>query len=338
VPLRQKERAVIIALWVLFMLMIVGVFGFYLIGYPKRSLFDSAWMTLQILTTVGDTGMDRTLGEKIFSAFLMLVGVMAVYYLGVNIVRFILEGELRSFVGRRHVESQIRNLNDHFIVCGFGRMGSALADALQEKRAKFVVLDQSGEAIREADEKGYLYVRGDAMAEETLEAVQVGRARGLAACLPTDSDNVYVVLTARSLNPELTIVSRANYQQTQSKLRTAGADHILSPHQLAADRALTKFMLPAVDELLEIVVHGPDLEVSKISLDKIPAAIDRPLRELELPARASVMVVAVVHADGQRTFNPSPDTTLRTGDELIIIAPEGGVQKMLEHYGPSEVR
>lgn len=187
--------------------------------------------------------------------------------------------------------------------------------------------------MQDAAALGYLHLAGDAMSEDVLSAARIADAAGLASCLPEDSDNVFVALTARDLNPDLRIVAKANYDEAHTKLRRAGADEVLSPSKLAADRAMTKFMLPAVDELLEIVVHGSDLEVSKASLSRLPGAVGQRLRDLGLPNRTGLMVMAVVHEDGSRSFNPSPDTVLNTGDELIVIGPEGGVTKMVDQFG-----
>lgn len=329
----QKIRSIKLAVWILCGLVVTGTVVFYIIGRPRHSFFDAMWMTVQILTTVGDTGYERTRPEQVWSMVLMGVGVLAVFYLGVNVVAFVVDGELRQLLGRRQLESRIKKMRNHFIICGFGRMGRALAEALHKKGAAFVVIDVDEKAMFDAAELGYLHLHGDAMSDEILEAAQIREARGLASCLPEDSNNVFAALTARDLNRDIHIVAKANYEEAHAKLRRAGADHVLSPSKLAADRALTKFMLPAVDELMEIVVHGPDLEVSKVALDRLPGAADKPLHELALPKKTNLMVVAVVHEDGSRSFNPSPDTVLRGGDELIVIGPEGGVTKMVEHFG-----
>ena len=338
-PLRIEKtsgNAISTALAVLVGLTAVGGTGFYLLGHGERSLFDSFWMTLQILTTVGDTGMQRTQPDRIWSFMLMVVGVMAVFYLGINVVRFILDGELREILGRRQLQSRINKLDDHFVICGFGRMGRSLAEALHKRGAPFVVIDRSEEAITEADHLDYLYIEGDSMSDEILEAARIDLARGIATCLPEDADNVFVTLTARALAPRLTIVAKANYEDTHAKLVRAGANHVLSPNKLAADRAMTKFMLPAVDDLIEFVVHGKDLEVSKVSLEHFPGAVGKALHELSLPTRASVIVVAVVDEDGRRTFNPPPDTRLQHGDELIVIGAAGAMERMVELFGEKE--
>jgi voltage-gated potassium channel len=322
-----------IALWVVVGLILTGTGVFWIIGRPDRTLFESLWLTMQIITTTGDTGFERTHGEQVWSVFLMFVGVLTAFYLGMNVITFIIDGELRQALGRRRLESRIRNMKGHFIVCGFGRMGRALCEALTRKQAQFVVIDRSEAEMQEAAALGYLHLTGDAMSEDVLTAARIQDASGLASCLPEDSDNVFVALTARDLNPNLRIVAKANYDEAHPKLRRAGADEVLSPSKLAADRAMTKFMLPAVDELLEIVVHGSDLEVSKANLSRLPRAVGNALRDLGLPHKTGLMVMAVVHEDGSRSFNPSPDTVLREGDELIVIGPEGGVTKMVEHFG-----
>jgi voltage-gated potassium channel len=334
-PVEQKLRSIRFAVALLLSLFVISTFVFWVLG-GAHTIFDAVWMTLQILTTVGDTGIQRTAPEKIWSVVLMVVGVMAVFYLGINIFEFVLDGELRQLLGRRQLQSRLRKIKNHIIVCGFGRMGSALCEALEKKGQPFVAIDRSPEALAAAAERGYMHLIGDSMSEQTLKEAQIDTARGLASCLPEDADNVFVTLTARDIAPDLAIVSKANYEEGAERIRRAGANHVLSPSMLAANRAMTKLMLPAVDELMEIVVHGPDLEISKISLDRLPKAVDQPLRELELPNKTSLLVVAVVHEDGTRSFNPTPNTRLSSHDELIVIGPRGGVDKMVELFGEKE--
>lgn len=334
-PLYQKLRKIRISVAILLGLFIVSTLVFWAIG-GRHTLFDALWLTLQILTTVGDAGIERTMPEKIWSIVLMVVGVISVFYLGINVFEFILDGELRQLLGRRQLQSRIKKMKNHIIVCGFGRMGIALCEALEAKGQPFVAVDHDADTLSQAAERGYMHLLGDAMSEQLLRDAQIEAARGLASCLPEDADNVFVTLTARDIAPNLPIVSKANYGPGADRIRRAGATHVLSPSGLAANRAMTKLMLPAVDELIEIVVHGPDLEISKVSVDRLPKATDKPLRELEIPSRTSLLVVAVVHEDGSRSFNPTPDTPLKIHDELIVIGPHGGVDKLLELFGEEE--
>jgi voltage-gated potassium channel len=334
--LERKLRKIRFSIAILVGLFIISTIVFWGVGGNRHSVFDAVWMTLQILTTVGDAGLDRTMPEKIWSVVLMVVGVMAVFYLGINVFEFILDGELRQLLWRRQLHSRIKKMNGHIIVCGFGRMGRALCEALERKGQAFIAIDSAPEALTVAAERGYMHLVGDAMTEQTLKEAHIDTARGLASCLPEDADNVFVTLTARDIAPNLPIVSKANYEEGGERVRRAGANHVLSPSGLAANKALTRLMLPAVDELMEIVVHGPDLEVSKISLDRLPGAVDKPLRELELPNKTNLLVVAVIHEDGTRSFNPAPDTRLALKDELIVIGPRGGVDTMLALFGEEE--
>ena len=334
-PLEQKLRKIRLSITILIGLVIASTIVFWTIG-GGHTVFDAVWMTLQILTTVGDTGLDRTLPEKVWSVVLMVVGVITVFYLGINVFEFILDGELRQLLGRRKMQSRIKKMKNHIIVCGFGRMGRSLCEVLESKGQSFVTIDENPETLTVAAERGYPHLVGDAGSEELLREAMIDTARGLASCLPEDADNVFVTLTARDVAPNLPIVSKANYPSGFDRIRRAGATHVLSPSGLAANRAMTKLMLPDVDELLEIVVHGQDLEISKVTLDHLPAAIDKPLRELEIPNRTGLLVVAVVHRDGSRSFNPTPDTRLADGDELIVIGPHGGVDKLMGVYGGEE--
>lgn len=334
-PLEQKLRKIRISVGLLVGLFIVSTLVFWTIG-GSHTFFDAVWMTLQVLTTVGDTGFDRTMPEKAWSVVLMVVGVVAVFYLGINVFEFVLDGELRQLLGRRQLQSRIKKMKGHIIVCGFGRMGRSLCEALEGRNQPFVAIDVDTDALTVAAERGYVYLVGDAMSEDLLREAHIDTARGLASCLSEDADNVFVTLTARDIAPHVPIVSRANYPSGADRVRRAGATHVLSPSGLAANRAMTKLMLPAVDELIEIVVHGPDLEISKVSLDRLPRAADKPLRELEIPSRTSLLVVAVVHEDGTRSFNPTPDTRLARHDELIVIGPHGGVDKLIAMFGEEE--
>ncbi len=334
-PLDKKLRSIRLAIAILGGLFVASTLVFWAIG-GRHTIFDAVWMTLQILTTVGDTAIERTVLEKVWSMGLMMVGLMAVFYLGINVFAFILDGDLRQLLGRRQLKARIKKMKGHIIVCGFGRMGKALCEALEKKGQTFVVIDRAPEAFSTAKDLGYIHIVGDSMSEEILKEAQIENARGIASCLPEDADNVFVTLTARDLAPDVPIVSKANYEQGAERIRRAGASDVLSPSGLAANRAMTKLMLPAVDELIEIVVHGPDLQISKLSVRHMPRVVGSTLRELGIPSHTSLLVVAVVHEDGNRVFNPTPDTRLSASDELIVIGPHGGVDKMMDMFGEKE--
>jgi voltage-gated potassium channel len=167
-PLDRKLRKIRLSLAILGGLFVVSTFVFWIVG-DAHTIFDAVWMTLQILTTVGDAGIDRSIPEKIWSVVLMIVGVMAVFYLGINVFEFVLDGELRQLLGRRQLQSRIKKMHNHIIVCGFGRMGRSLCEELEKKNQPFVAIDRSSEALSVAAERGYMYLIGDSMSEEILK-------------------------------------------------------------------------------------------------------------------------------------------------------------------------
>ena len=332
--LTDKHRKLKVSLVVLVLLLGVGAAGFRLLG-DHRSVFDAVYLTVVILTTVGmkDSSLALNQLEQTWALVLMMLGISTVLYVGSILVAFFIDGDLRRLLGQRQLEKKISQLRDHIVVCGFGRMGRALCQRLTEKDVPFVLIENDPQRTVVADGLGYLYVAGDAMSERVLEQAQLDRARGLASCLRSDADNVFVTLTARSLNDRLTIIARAEKAEAETKLRRAGANRVICTPVLGASRITTMLLHPGIDELLELAVHGPDLEISKVCLTQLPAAVDRSLRELSLPANVGMMVVAVVRPDGSRQFNPPPDAHLHEDDEIIVIGPKGGVDKMFEMLG-----
>lgn len=328
---RQLKLSIIL----LVSLLLVGVAGFYLLG-DGRTLFDALFMTAHVLTTVGDSRRQLNGAEEVWETVLMLAGIVAALYAGGNLVAFLIGGEIQRMFGRRQLLNKISRLHDHYIICGFGRMGRALCAALAQRDVPFVLIENNAERTAAADRLGYLYILGSAMAEQDLQLARLDEARGLASCLRSDADNVFVALTARGLNEKLTIIARAENVDAESKLRRAGADRVICPPVIGANRIMTMMLHPAVDELMDLAVSGPDLEISKVKLSQLPRARGKRLRDLELPAKTGLMVVALVHPDGQRRFNPPPDTQLGTDDEMIVIGPTGGAGQMMALLGGEE--
>lgn len=208
----------------------LAVAGYMLI--EGWSFLDAAYMTVVTFTTVGFEEV-RPLSStgRVFTMFVMVAGVGVMLYILTSVVQLIVVQELfQSLVRRRRMQSRMSKLNGHFIVCGFGRVGKAVAFTLQEQSATLVVIDKNMEALAEADERGMLWVHGDSSEDKNLLAAQVGRAQGLVAATGDDAQNVYVTLTARSLNAGLHIVARASRADAAEKLRRAGADEVVRPY------------------------------------------------------------------------------------------------------------
>jgi len=325
------------SLGILVALLLVGAAGFYLFD-ERGSVFQSVYLTALILTTVGmkQDGVDLNHAQQIWALGVMLVGISAALYAAGNVFAFIIDGELRRFFGSQQLQKKIDRLKDHYIICGFGRMGRALCGRLESKGAPFVLIENNPDHIEEANDMGYLCLQGDAMSEQVLKSSRIDRAKGLASCLKSDADNVFVTLTARGVNRNLLIITCAQEIDTEPKLRKAGADRVICPSVLTANRITHMLLQPDIDELLELTMVGPDMEISKVAIDHLPGAVGRSLRELSLPSETGVMVVAIVRAAGQRRFNPTPDEKLEEGDEMIVISQTGGVDTMMALFGRPE--
>ncbi len=218
-------------------------------------------------------------------------------------------------------------------MCGFGRMGRALCEALSKRDISFVVIDYNPDRTAMAEEHGYLYILGDATLDQTLETAHIHEARGLATCLRSDADNVLVTLSARGLDGDIVITARAEMEETQHKLLRAGANRVICPPVQGATSILQMLLHPAVDELVDIVVSGEELEISKVKASELPKALGRTLQDLKLPTLTGITVVVVVHGDGRRLFNPPPDFQIEPDDELVVIGPPQGVDTLLTEMG-----
>ena len=312
----DNRRQLVVSLGILVVMLFVGSGGFYLLS-DGQTYFETVYLTALILTTVGMKEGDISLNSSQQATW----------------SRSFIDGELRRLFGRRQLQKKIGQLKDHFIVCGFGRMGQALCETLSERDASFLLIEQNPSRIQEADRLGYLHLQGDAMSEQVLADAQIERASGLASCLGQDADNVFVTLTVRGLNDKIFIISRSEEIGAESKLRRAGANRVICPSLPGAKRITHMLIQPEIDELLKLTVTGPDLSISKVALSNLPGAVDRTLRKLSLPSEARLMVVATIHTDSQRKFNPLPNTKLLIDDEIIVISPSGGADKMMQKLG-----
>jgi voltage-gated potassium channel len=293
-------------------------------------------MTVNLLTTVGDDNITLTDVERIWAMLLMISGVLTVFYIGINLVAFIVDGELRALLGRRQLQNKINQLNNHMVVCGFGRMGRELCAALEQRHVPFVLIDINAEKTAIADDLGYLYLHGSAMDGEILRAARLEHARGLAACLTSDADNVFVTLTARGLASKLNITARAENTESQETLHRAGADRVICPPVLGANKIMRMLLNPAIDELMELASDVSELEVVKVFAHELPQAHGKTLQEMALPSQTGVIVVSITAEDGSRQFNPSADTQLNPKDEMIVIGSVGGVDRMLKKWGAQD--
>lgn len=336
-PPALSRRRLLASVCILVGLLVVGSIGFLILG-SEHTLFECMYLTTVILTTVGmkENGLTLSTAEQAWAMLLVLAGISGAVYATTNLMALMVEGEIGRLLGRRQVENKISQLKDHFVVCGFGRMGQALCESLREKNKPFVLVEEDQSQIDDALAKGYLCIRGDAMADQVLSRARLEQAAGLATCLSGDADNVFVTLTARGMSPKLTIIARAESRTSEPKLKRAGATRVICPPVLGATKIAQMLLMPGVDELMELAVAGPDIEISKVLMDELPAAIGKSIRDLDMRGKTQLSIVAVVHSDGSRTFTPTADLILMAGDQILVAGPAGRVRQLSALFGTAK--
>jgi voltage-gated potassium channel len=307
---------------VLFLILVFtsGVLGYRVL--EQYTWLEAFYMTAITLSTVGFREV-RPLGPtgQIFTIALLAAGVGVVFYTAMAVAEKVVQGEFQEFFGRRRMEKRIGSLSDHYLVCGFGRIGEVICRELASKPVPFVVVESQEERARKAEETEHLVVRGDATDEKVLLTAGVRRARGLFAVLPTDAGNVFVALTAKELNPSLLVVARAETARSERTLAHAGADKVISPYAIGGHRMAQAALRPAVVDVIELATGYQSLE---LQLEEIAVPPRSPcegvtLRDSGLREQLGVIVVAIKRASGKMVFNPAADERIEVGDRLIVL-------------------
>jgi voltage-gated potassium channel len=297
-----------------------GTIGFYVIeGY---SPFDAFYMTLITITTVGYAEIHPLSHTgRVFNSFLIFFGVTTLFFAIGAMTQSIIELELGEYFGKRRHRRMIDKLDRHFIICGYGRVGRNAAHELQRSGVPFVVVDLDPERAERAMQAGMLAVAADSTRDETLHALGVTRARGLVAALATDADNLFVILSAKNLNPQLYVATRAGEEEAEEKLRRAGADAVFAPYTVAGYRLAQAVLRPHVFQFFDVAARSMGLDVD-IEQVRVPEGSDfssRSLQQTEIRRELGVIVLAIRKSDGHMLFNPPAETVISVGDYLIVM-------------------
>ena len=296
-----------------------GTLGFSLI--EGWSIGDSLYLATQTVTTVGygDVAPITSLGRS-FATIFMLGGVGVVLYALTSTVQSIVQSELLATFGQRRRLRKMSKLQDHFIVCGAGRVGERLVSSLLASGEPFVVIETDLEKITQLNDLGVHTLVRDATLESTLREAGIERARGLAACLADDADNVYVVLTARDLNPQVHIVARAAEEQAQAKLIRAGANRVVAPTIIGGNRLAVALTKPAVGDFIDsITANTLGLILEQLEVRSGSALAGKRLSETTIRSELDIVIVSIQRLGGEIVFNPSGEAVIETGDILIAI-------------------
>jgi voltage-gated potassium channel len=306
-----------------------GTLGFVLIEqYP---VFDAFYMTLTTVTTVG-YGEIRTLSRagRIFNSFLILFGVIMMLLAIGAMTQTVIELELNQFFGKRRIKNMIEKLENHFIVCGFGRVGRGAADELKLAGVPFVVVDRDDDRVENAIKAGMLAVLADASRDETLLDVHVDRARGLIATLSSDADNLFVILSAKTLNPRLHLSARVAEETSEQKLKRAGADFVFAPYNSTGHRMAQALLKPHVQQFLNFTTQnvGLDAGIEQVLVAEHSMFVGHSLADMQVRRELGVIVLAIRKATGQMFFNPSAESKISGGDHLIVMGQPEGLRKL----------
>ncbi len=300
--------------------LLIGTVGFTVIDhYPP---FDAFYMTLTTMTTVGyGEILPLSRAGRIFNSFLIFFGVTTIFIAIGAMTQTIIELEFGDAIGKRRTKRMIDKLKDHFIICGFGRVGRGAASELQHAGVPFVVVDINAERVERAMMAGMLAANADSTRDETLRLVGIDRARGLVAALATDADNLFVLLSAKGLNPRIYVAARAAEEGAEDKMRRAGADAVFAPYAITGHRLAQSLLRPHVVQFLDFTTKaiGLDIAMEQIRVSETSEMVSKSLRELQLGKDLGVIVMAIRTSDGQMHFNPTAESTVRAGDHLIVM-------------------
>jgi voltage-gated potassium channel len=313
-----------------------GSVGFRLILH--ETWLQAVYRTVVTTTLTGLDTVPATDSARILSIVLVLAGLTIIAYAGAVIVEGIAGGVLSGALAERRRERTIERLRDHFIICGYGRVGRRIAEEFRHAGVAFVVLDRSDEAVAAAEEQGDLLVQGDATDDADLARAGLERARGLVAASDSDADNLYVTLSARAARPGLTIVARASDEDAERKLKLAGADRVVLPYSTAGQVMANLVLKPQVTAFLDVVTTrtGPDLQLAEIEVRRTCPVAGQTIRDLRIRHETGAIVVALRKPDGTFDTTPEPDTPLAVGDVLIGVGSPDEIRRLEDLFAPRE--
>lgn len=312
---------------------LIGLMGYQVIEHA--SFLDSLYMTVITITTVGFREVvEPSAAGQVLTMFLIVAGFGSASYAAITGAEFIVDGHLRTLIERRRMSREIEALRGHVIVCGFGRVGRHLVNQLLREAQDFVVIDENDDKILELQDLDYLYIRGDASEEHVLEEAGLDHARALVACVNSDADNVLITLTAKGLRPSVTVISRVKADETEAKMRRAGADRVIAPATIGGRRIAQILTRPTVADFLDRLGGG----AVDYTLEEVPVTEGSPLdgstlREAAIRERYGCTVVAIRHGDNQELeSHPSATSTLHPGDVILVMGNELDVTALRRRF------
>ena len=315
-------------------LMLSGIVAFGTSGYyfvEHMPLFEAFYMTIITISTVGYAEIvPLTPAGRALTIVIIILGITVGAYTIGMLVRAFIEGEMLKIFGRRKVQKQITELKDHYIVCGFGRIGRIICNELAADNVNFVVIEQEPSIIEKIESKNYLFIEMDATSEEALLKAGIMKAKGIATALRSDANNVFITLTAKGLRPDIYILARASHENNEDKLSRAGASRVVSPHLIGGKRMAQVLKRPTVVDFIDIATMGSSLGLmmEEAMIGNGSGLINKNLIDSNLRKDFGVIIVAIKKMAGNMIFNPMPSETLESGDVIVVIGKKENLKRM----------
>lgn len=299
-------------------IVVIGTIGYEVI--EGWSFLDAIYMTITTITTVGFREVHPLSDAgRIFTIVLIIFGVGGALYVLTNIMGYILEGQFGITMGRRRMKNRIARLKNHYILCGYGRVGEEIAQAFSGEGVPFVVIDNDEQHVVKAEKEGYLCIFGNATSDEVLKEAGIERAHGLVAAVGSDADNTFITLSARELRPDLFIEARSSDHESEGKLRRAGANRVISPHAIGGRRMAMLALRPAVVDFIDTVTygHGREMELENLDVGGGSPLVGRTMAQAR--SHDGITVLAMRKKNGKLLANPPGEEIIEDGDRLIVI-------------------
>ncbi len=318
-----------ISVIVLAAMMFFGTAGYYII--EDMSFFNSLYMTVITVSTVGFSEIEPLSQRgRVITMILIITAISVGAYSIAIIVRIFIEGELKQSFERKKVEKQINSLKDHFIICGFGRIGRIICDDLHQDGIDFVVIEQDPDAVAKLQRKNYLFIQMDATTEEALLKAGIRNAKGLVTAVRSDANNVFITLTAKGLRSDIYVLSRTSDVKNEEKLKRAGANQVVSPYFLGGRRMAQVLKRPTVVDFIDIATMGNKLglTIEEARIGANSRLVGKNLIDSNLRKDFGVIIVAIKKITGEMIFNPLPYETLEVNDVIVVLGKKEDMDRM----------
>jgi voltage-gated potassium channel len=323
-----------ISLILLFTVIFAGTIGYSV--FEDMPVFDAFYMTVITISTVGFSEI-KPLSQvgRLITVIIIVSGISVLTYTLGQVARIFVEGELQSILGRRKLEKQISELNDHYIICGSGRIGTIISRELSNENIPFVVIEQDSEKVKQLEEDHFLYLNMDATSEEALLQAGIEKAKGIVTAVRSDSDNVFITLTAKGLKPDIFVLARASDVQNESKILRAGATRVVCPYLFGGRRMAQILKKPTVIDFIDFAMMDSQLGLSMEEAVVGPASdlIGKTLIDSQIRQKFGVVIVAIKKPTSEMIFNPTPTEKLESQDTIVVIGKEEDLKRMNEVLG-----